>query len=103
MILKMFAVRDSKGGFYSNPRMHHSHGEAEREMLIMMKNPEALMAQYPEDFDLYYLGDYDALSGKIAPLGTPQHLVKLINLRPQGAPAMTRPAYTEEPKAPLNS
>ncbi len=35
-----------------------------------------MVAKYPEDYDLYYIGEYDDQTGKIESLQSPQHVVK---------------------------
>lgn len=77
---KMFSIRDSKGEFYQTPFYMHTHGEAERAFTQLAKDPKSTVSQFPEDFDLYYLGEYDEKTGKFAPVDTPQHMVKAAHL-----------------------
>jgi len=39
-----------------------------------------MVAKYPEDYDLYYLGEYNDQNGLISPLDTPQHMLKAISV-----------------------
>lgn len=73
---KIFTIRDSKGEFYSPPFYKNTHGEAERDFHTASKDPNTNISKYPEDFDLYCVGEFDNLTGKIKPLDTPQHIVK---------------------------
>jgi len=79
MILKMFCVRDSKGEVYNQPFFQRTHGEAERNFRTLAIDEKSQIAKYPEDYDLYYLGEYDDITGKIRPLDTPQHVLKAAN------------------------
>lgn len=81
MTKKVFSIRDSQTGIYNLPFFQHTSGEAERTTLAMMEDKRALPAQFPEHFDLFLLGDFDDNSGKFEPLDTPQHVVKLIDLK----------------------
>lgn len=76
MILKMFSIRDTKGEIFNPPYYAKTHGEAERQFKTLTNDPKSTINQYPEDFDLYYLGDYDDQTGKLKSLDTPQHLIK---------------------------
>lgn len=78
MVLKMFSVRDSKGEKFHPPFFKSTHGEAERDFAQMVRDEKSLANKFPEDFDLYYIGLYDDLTGKMETLDTPQHLQKAI-------------------------
>lgn len=80
MELKMYSVRDAKGETYSPPFLAKTPGEAERMFNNEVHNEKSQISKYPEDFDLYQLGTYDDVTGKIKPLDAPQHVVKAINL-----------------------
>lgn len=81
MQLKVYSIRDSKGQMYNTPFYFHQHGQAERFVKQNLENPESMLSRYPEDFDLYYLGDFDDATGKIEALDTPQHLYKAVDLK----------------------
>lgn len=81
MELKMYSIRDSKAEIFNAPFYKKTHGEAERDFTTLVNDEKSTVAQYPDDFDLYYVGTYDDGNGKIEPLSTPQHIVKAIQLR----------------------
>lgn len=81
MILKMYTVRDSKAEIFNPPFFQRSAGEALRAFSATANNKETTIYQNPEDYDLYYLGEYDDVSGKLDPLPTPQHVTKAVNER----------------------
>lgn len=72
----MFSIRDTKGEIFNPPYFAKTHGEAERQFKTLTNDSKSTINQYPEDFDLYYLGDYDDQTGKLKSLDTPQHLIK---------------------------
>lgn len=82
MNLKVFSVRDSKAGVYNTPFFQHQIGEAERTFRKLVNDNQSMISQFPDDYDLYYLGDYDDQTGVINALQTPQHIVKAVNLMP---------------------
>lgn len=81
MILKIFAIRDTKGEHYGSPFFQKSNSEAERSFHQLVNDPASMPSKYPEDFDLYALGEYDDLTGKIKALDTPYHIIKATGLK----------------------
>lgn len=79
MELKIYSIRDSKGEIYKSPFYKTTHGEAERDFHTIVNNKDTLVAQYPEDFDLYHIGTFDDNNGKIRSLDTPEHIIKAVN------------------------
>lgn len=81
MQLKIYSIRDSKSEIFNLPFYKHTHGEAERDFSQISNDPKSSIYQYPEDYDLYFVGEYDDNSGKITPLDSPQHIVKAVQLK----------------------
>lgn len=89
MLQKVYSVRDAKGECFRQPFFKITHGEAERDFAQLVKDPKTIVAQYPQDFELWYLGDYDEKKGLLIPLATPQHVVSAIMLLdPQDRPVV---------------
>lgn len=87
MILKMFSIRDAKAEVFNTPFFQSTHGEAERSFRTAVMDEKTQLSKYPEDFDLYYLGEYDNNTGQFTPLDTPQHVLKAITcLNKEGSP-----------------
>jgi len=80
MQLKMYSVRDSKAETFHPPFYKRTHGEAERDFQALAHDEKSQVSKFPEDFDLYWVGSYDELSGKVNGLDSPQHIVKAIQL-----------------------
>lgn len=79
MLRKAYAVRDAKAGLYDKPFYQHTHGEAERSFAQGCKDEKSNLSQFPEDYDLYYLGIYDDEKGLFQSLDTPQHIIKAVD------------------------
>lgn len=82
MNLKIYALRDAKAGYYLAPSYARQDGEAIRDLAIAKNNPTTKIHMYLEDYDLYYLGEYDDQTGKMDLLDSPQHLKKAIEIEP---------------------
>ena len=76
MILKVYSIRDQKAEVYNQPFFQKTHGEAERNFQTLVKDNKSTISQYPEDFDLYFVGEYDDQKGVFKTLDTPQHIAK---------------------------
>lgn len=80
MLTKVFAIRDAKAETFGPPFYQGTHGEAERSFRQLVNDEKSNVKPFPEDYDLYYLGEYDNISGKLFPIETPLHIVKAVQL-----------------------
>lgn len=81
MQLKVFSIRDSKTEIFNKPFYSITAGEAERSFQTLVNDPQSAVFNYPEDYDLYLLGDYDDVTGKLSALQTPQHVIKAVQVK----------------------
>lgn len=63
MIHKIYSVYDSKVEAYLQPFYARAHGEAIRSFEGACGNPEHQFAVTPEDYALFYLGEFDDANG----------------------------------------
>lgn len=63
MIRQIFAIRDTKGGYYNQPFPQNSHGEAERTFADLVNEKSTTISRHPKDYDLYHLGHFDDNAG----------------------------------------
>lgn len=75
---QIYSVRDSKAEIFNVPFYGNTHAEAERSFVAAANDPKSNINQFPEDFDLWHLGQYDTQTGIVTPLPTPQHMLKAI-------------------------
>ena len=60
MKVQLFSIFDKKARTYSAPFTCLQHGEAIRMMQIQLeREPEGMHAKYAEDFELWFLGEFD--------------------------------------------
>jgi len=81
---KIYCIRDAKAEIFGYPFYKKTHGEAERDFNTLVNDQKSTVFQFPDDFDLYYMGDYNDDSGQFKPLDTPQHIVKAVQLKKVG-------------------
>jgi len=77
---KVFSIRDAKAQMYNQPFFQRTHGEAERNFQQLVKDEKSMISKFPDDYDLYFIGEYDDNAGTLKPLDTPQHIVKAVSL-----------------------
>jgi hypothetical protein len=80
MVLNAFSIRDSKAEAFNTPFFQKTKGEAIRSFESAVNDGKTQLNQYPEDFDLYHVGEWDDATGKIKPLDTPNHVIKAIEV-----------------------
>ncbi|UOF76676.1 DNA binding protein vP5 [Microviridae sp.] len=63
----MYAVRDRASVSFANPMFIPSRGQAIRSFSDEVNRVEAnnILNAHPEDFDLYYLGEFDTSTGLV--------------------------------------
>lgn len=83
MVLKVYSIRDAKAEVFNTPFYQKTHGEAERAFQQLVNDDKSTVNKFAEDFDLYFLGEYDDNSGTFKGLDTPQHMHKAIAFRKQ--------------------
>lgn len=67
---KVFSIHDSKVEAYLAPFFMRAIGEAVRAFETTVNDPKSLFNQYPGDYTLFHVADYDEQSGIITPLKT---------------------------------
>lgn len=80
MPTKVFIIRDSKANAYLTPFHATNEQVAIRMVSSVLTDHEHLFYNYPEDYQLFILGEFDEISGKFTSLDAPEHLVNIIDL-----------------------
>lgn len=78
MIKQLFTISDSRIGSHNAPWAALDVKEAEGLFFrtVNDRQKHSAIAQYPEDFDLWHIGEFDTQTGKIQCFDTPQHVRK---------------------------
>jgi len=64
---KIFAIKDEKAAAYYDPFTMGNTIDAQRTFMQAMKAEKSMISQYPDDFNLYLIGEYDEMTGLITP------------------------------------
>lgn len=86
MKLYIFAVRDSKSSQFGTPMFLQSEGIAVRSLgdEVNKGNSDSIVAQHPEDFELFHLGEWDTDSAQFVLLPAPRSVVLCTSLKVRG-------------------
>jgi len=74
MIKLMFAIFDSKAKYFNKPFMFQSKGEAVRGFSDLANDTQTEIGRHPEDFTLFYLGEYMQDKGSFKNAISPESL-----------------------------
>lgn len=72
--MKLFAVLDVKANHFQKPFADVSTVSALRGFEVAVNESKSVLNQFPDDFALVELGDFDVNSGKISPLSNPLNI-----------------------------
>lgn len=82
MKTKIFTIRDQKLNAFNNPFTAPTADAVVRQLASDIREKNGDLGKYPEDFDLYELGEFDPESGTIATFQAPKHLTSMLALKP---------------------
>jgi hypothetical protein len=81
--MKMYSVYDSKVEAFMSPFAMRAKGEALRAFTTTVNDPQSNISQYPEDYSLHEVGEWDEKSGQLKPLTAPIHLGQAVEFKNQ--------------------
>lgn len=65
MILRVYGIRDLKAGAFAPPFFMQRDEMAVRAFSDAIQDPQHAMSRHPEDYHLFYLGEYNDESGSL--------------------------------------
>jgi len=74
MQTKVFAIFDVKAKSYGQPFFVPHNGIALRMFSDLVVDDKSSISKHPEDYKLYYLGEYDDVAGNFTSVPTPDFL-----------------------------
>ncbi|QXP08088.1 MAG: nonstructural protein [Arizlama microvirus] len=63
--LKSFTILDTKAGLYMAPYFASNEALGIRTFKDLLNNPQSILAKHPEDFALYYNGEYNSQTAEL--------------------------------------
>lgn len=77
---KMYSIFDEKAQVFNTPFACRNEAIAIRSFTDICSERGGMVSKYPEDFKLYYLGDFDDLKGTISALDIPMFVVSAMQI-----------------------
>lgn len=74
MIYPLYSIRDIKGDYFS-PRIEQNEPSAIRSFAFTVNTPGTTIHSFPEDYQLFRVGDFDSDTGRLLPLANPEFVV----------------------------
>lgn len=78
-VLKVYAIRDVRTQAYLKPVFLQNEAVLDRALRDGLGDENSLFSHHPEDYQVFYLGEYDDSSGKLD-VGAPEHMYNLVDL-----------------------
>lgn len=77
-MLLAFVLKDLKGQNYGIPRFLRSAQDLRRDLAQqLVRDPQSLAAQFPGDYDIYCIGEWDEVTGKFTSLQDMEHVCSM--------------------------
>lgn len=73
--MKLYSILDEKAGTFCPPFVCVSNGVAVRQLMDLVQDEKTTISKYPEDFSLYFVGDFADDTGLLLPLDSVPVLV----------------------------
>lgn len=80
MILRAYSIYDRKALQYHPPFYVSADGAAVRHMADAANDMQNMIGRHPNDFVLYYVGDYDDQKGAMLPVSPLVHIIDAMAL-----------------------
>lgn len=83
MVLKMFSIRDNKISSFGTPFFAPDEITAVRMMAVAQRDGSTNISQFPEDFELHRIGEFDNVIGKVTVQENSTFIIGAMTLRKQ--------------------
>lgn len=86
MLLRAYAIFDSKSLIYNSPFFAPTDGAAVRMLTDLVSDPNTTVGRHPADYVLFCIGGYDDQKGQLLPFIPLEHIVDAVALVKTTAP-----------------
>lgn len=81
MKMQLVAIKDTAAQAFMQPVFCHATGVALREFADAVNSGDHQFAKHPEDFEMYFLGEFDDSDASFALPKSPQLLSRALDLK----------------------
>lgn len=80
LAMRLYSLYDRKAREYGQQIIGGRNDELVMRSLLELRGSDAMPGKYPEDFELYCLGEFDQRAGQITPIIPPEFVIGLQTL-----------------------
>lgn len=80
--MELYALKDVKAGTFGNPMSFVNRAVAIRSLSEAAQMPDNMLSRHGFDYQLYHVGSFDAVSGSLETLHTPDFVITVGDLVP---------------------
>lgn len=81
MQTKAYSIKDKKAEIFHPPFYKNTHGEAERAFHQLVNDEKSTIHKYPEDFELYYVGEFNDITGQLKAASNPESIIHALEIK----------------------
>ena len=81
---KIYAIKDQAIEAFSQPFFVQAQGQAVRMFMDESKNEQSQINRHPEDFELWYIGEFDEQTGQITAAANVERVARAIDFTNKG-------------------
>lgn len=83
ILMGVYTIKDEKALTFLFPFYCQNTTEAVRSFQMSAENPKTSINRWPQEFSLYYLGQFDQTNAKFTMLETPEHVCSAVSVLSQ--------------------
>lgn len=85
--MDLYSLKDVKAGTFGNPLTFVNRAVAIRSLSEAAQQSDSMLSKHGYDYQLYYIGEFDAISGTLSRPDTPDFVITVGDLVPVKAAA----------------
>lgn len=79
--MELYSLKDIKASTFGNPLIFVNRAVAIRSLAEAAQQPDSMLCKHPYDFQLFYIGEFDATSGVLSRPDTPDFVITVGDLK----------------------
>lgn len=78
--MNIYTIRDDKASFYGTPFFSANDDVATRSFMRLTSDMNSIVSEYPADFALYKIGNFNEDTGDIVGFDAPEFIINAVTL-----------------------
>lgn len=81
MVVRLYSIYDMKTRVFSPPMLYHNDAHAMRDLSGELDKAQSMVAKFPHDFEIRFLGTWNDASGEIVQEAIPDVVCRFSDLQ----------------------